>query len=224
MWLILLFLLPIAISGAPMGVSKTGVSGENLPKKRLTSLLDSLNPFANVDFPQFAECLRHEMESGENTDSESIRSWFSCLSKTKNRDYMSLYNLVEAVQMEGDFYITADCESALRELSWENDTRLDVAEPLTAADRSNICAFLGDYEDAYCKLQTACSGGRDRQRVAIVLTQSYVLLQDAANGENSTNENCPAASIPFAERINPKVFTANFNATTDWLLDPSSCS
>ncbi|KAI6234852.1 hypothetical protein M3Y99_00748300 [Aphelenchoides fujianensis] len=93
-----------------------------------------------------------------------------------------------AMKMEDNFYISDDCQSALNELGWENDTRLDVSDPLTMADRSNICAFLGDYEDAYCKLQTPCSGGRDRQRVAIVLTQSYVLLQDAANGENSTDE------------------------------------
>ncbi|KAI6243553.1 hypothetical protein M3Y99_00112800 [Aphelenchoides fujianensis] len=227
MWLILLFLLPAPILGAPLGAGEEYASGEELPKKKLTALLNDLNPFANADFPQVMECVHEEMTITEDIVAEVdefFRALFPCLLKADNKNYTLLYNLLTASKMEHDFYISDDCQSALNDLDWDNDTRLDVSQPLTMADRSNICAFLDDYKDGYCELQTSCSGDRDRQQVAILLTHTYFMLQFAANGENSTDENCPAASIPFAQTINPKAFTVDFNATTDAFLDPSTCS
>ncbi|KAI6234836.1 hypothetical protein M3Y99_00746700 [Aphelenchoides fujianensis] len=114
-----------------------------------------------------------------------------------------------------------ECVKAFFGLGWKQDPRLNGSLPLTKEARKNVCSFLGDLKQQFCKIQEACAASQER--LTIEFAQYYGGLHLVATNGTKTDEDCPTASIPFVQKINPKAFTADYDAHHESLLDPSIC-
>ncbi|KAI6243254.1 hypothetical protein M3Y99_00118900 [Aphelenchoides fujianensis] len=127
--------------------------------------------------------------------------------------------LFEAVH--GKKELDDQCTKALFGLKWKEDSRLNGSLPLSKEARKNVCTFLGDLKEYFCKVQQACAASQER--LTIEFAQYYGGLHLVATNGTKTDEDCPTASIPFVQKINPKAFTVDYDAHQESLLDPSIC-
>ncbi|KAI6233101.1 hypothetical protein M3Y99_00952600 [Aphelenchoides fujianensis] len=170
-------------------------------------------------------CLTSEGQQHTNaTEEEIMHIVVVCYLKTGLKDSALLQNVALFRQVHGGLKPTSDeCAAAIIGLKWTEDPRLNASSvPLSKEDRRNVCKFLGDYHTEYCKVEEACADSRDRQ-VEILLSY-YSFLHMVATDGTPTDQNCPTASIPFVQKINPHAFTADFDAHQESLLIPSPCS
>ncbi|KAI6243578.1 hypothetical protein M3Y99_00115600 [Aphelenchoides fujianensis] len=168
-------------------------------------------------------CIANETAHHANVTDELSRKIIAlCFARAGYADAALFANagLFEAVH--GIKALDDECTKALFGLKWKEDARLKGSLPFTKEDRKNVCSFLGDLKEFFCKVQEACAASQER--LTIEFAQYYGGLHLVATNATKTDEDCPTASIPFAQKINPHAFTAGFDAHHESLLDPSVCS
>ncbi|KAI6233243.1 hypothetical protein M3Y99_00936300 [Aphelenchoides fujianensis] len=137
------------------------------------------------------------------------------------KDYALHLNAHAVGKVEGKRVKSRECVEAIVELDLSSDPRMNLSDPLTTADRSSLCSLLGDFKDHYCKVRAFCPESQGLLEFAY--TAWYLKLHIAATGGKNTDEDCPAASIPFAQIINPNAYQLCFDVLNEPLLNSTMC-
>ncbi|KAI6225417.1 hypothetical protein M3Y99_01340300 [Aphelenchoides fujianensis] len=229
MYAVLLLLLVPTIAAVPLDVNERseGLLAPLILSKEPVFLPDSIAMDSFILYllrgNESTACIVNETAHHANVTEElrwQIRA--HCFAQAGYAD-TTLYANGEVFRVaHGIKELDDECVKAFFALGWKQDPRLNGSLPLTKEDRRNVCAFLGDLNQQFCKVREACAASQERLTIEFV--QYYGGLHLVATNGTKTDEDCATASIPFFKKINPHAFTADFDAHRESLLDPSVCS
>ncbi|KAI6234838.1 hypothetical protein M3Y99_00746900 [Aphelenchoides fujianensis] len=186
------------------------------------SIVIDLFQLISKHYREIQPCIANETAHHVNITAETNPQIEAiCSAKAGYGDFVLLANIAVFEAVHGKKEYDDECLKALTGLKWKKDPRLNASIPLSKENRKNVCTFLGDFNDQFCRIREACA--KSPEQVTHDFVQLYGALHVVATNGTKTDEDCPTAAIPFAQSINPHVFTADFDAHHESLLIPSPC-
>ncbi|KAI6234880.1 hypothetical protein M3Y99_00751700 [Aphelenchoides fujianensis] len=225
----LLLLLVTTIAAVPLGANENSerLLGPNaLPNTDLDllpqSILIDLLQLVSKLYLELQPCIANETAHHANVTEELKHQIEAlCSAKAGYADLVLAGNTATFQAVHDEKKLDDECVNALTGLKWKEDPRLNATFPLGKEERRNVCKFLGDLNEQFCRVQEACA--KSREQLTHDFVQLYGALHLVATNGTKTDEDCPTGSIPFAQSINPHAFTADFDAHHESLLVPSQC-
>ncbi|KAI6216236.1 hypothetical protein M3Y99_01830200 [Aphelenchoides fujianensis] len=216
MWMVLLFMFAAAIPVVLAQVNDIGI-----PNRISVVVVEEVESFKRNVSEQVEACFEEHMKSGLTPrGKESYRTYADCLFEAP-KDYAVLNKLNMCWEVEHKRGKSEECAVAVVGLDLGDDPRLNLSVPFTSTDRSNVCLLLGDYKDHYCKVRAFCP--ESQEFLKVLYTARYLYLHIVATGGKNTDEDCPVASLPFAQMINPNAYHQCFDPLNESLLNSMMC-
>ncbi|KAI6220922.1 hypothetical protein M3Y99_01579500 [Aphelenchoides fujianensis] len=229
MYAFLFLLLVPTIAAAPLDANEWSdflFASNALPNQDLDllphSIVADLVQQILKRYREVQPCIANETAHHANV-TEELRHRIEaiCFAKAGYGDFVLLANTAVSEAVHGKQEYDDECVKALTGLKWKEDPRLNASIPLSKENRKDVCTFLGDFNEQFCRIQKACA--MSPEQLLHDFAQLYSALHVVATDGTITDENCLVVSVPFFHKINPHAFTADFDARQEVLLVPSPC-